>query len=81
MPRIFDNIEQDLLPAMKEALSVSERADLTYHSILVPLDGSGVAECSLPHAKAIAKAFQVHKVFLTRVLMPFRSRVFEPDAY
>ena len=27
MPRIFDNIEQDLLPALKETLSVSERAD------------------------------------------------------
>jgi len=27
MPRIFDNIEQDLLPALKETLVVSERAD------------------------------------------------------
>jgi len=27
MPRIFDNIEQDLLPALKETLAVSERAD------------------------------------------------------
>jgi len=46
-----------------------------YHSILVPLDGSNVAECSLPHAKAIASAFQVHKVFLITVLTPFSSRV------
>jgi hypothetical protein len=27
MPRIFDNIEQDLLPALQETLAVSERAD------------------------------------------------------
>ncbi|TMC80419.1 MAG: hypothetical protein E6J10_12425, partial [Chloroflexi bacterium] len=27
MPRIFDNIEQKLLPALKDALEVSERAD------------------------------------------------------
>jgi len=46
-----------------------------YHSILVPLDGSNVAECSLPHAKAIASTFQVHKVFLIMVLTPFSSRV------
>ena len=45
-----------------------------YQSILVPLDGSDVAECSLPHAKAIASTFQVHKVFLIMVLPPFSSR-------
>ncbi len=27
MPRIFDNIEQDLLPALQETLRVSDRAD------------------------------------------------------
>ena len=27
MLRIFDNIEQDLLPALRETLAVSERAD------------------------------------------------------
>ena len=27
MPRIFDNIEQDLLPALAETLAVAERAD------------------------------------------------------
>jgi nucleotide-binding universal stress UspA family protein len=46
-----------------------------YHNILVPLDGSDVAECSLPHARAIASAFRVHKVFLIRVLTPLSSRV------
>jgi hypothetical protein len=27
MPRIFDNIEQQLLPALREALTVANRAD------------------------------------------------------
>ncbi|HEX9459868.1 MAG TPA: hypothetical protein VGA84_12015, partial [Thermoanaerobaculia bacterium] len=27
MPRIFDNIDQQLLPALRETLAVSERAD------------------------------------------------------
>lgn len=27
MPRIFDNVEQSLLPALKETLQVSDRAD------------------------------------------------------
>ncbi|MEW5947101.1 MAG: hypothetical protein AB1742_12970 [bacterium] len=27
MPRIFDNIELDLLPALNETLAVSERSD------------------------------------------------------
>ncbi len=27
MPRIFDNIQQELLPALRQTLAVSERAD------------------------------------------------------
>jgi hypothetical protein len=27
MPRIFDNIEQQLLPALQETIQVSDRAD------------------------------------------------------
>ncbi|MBM3301845.1 MAG: hypothetical protein FJY85_18075, partial [Deltaproteobacteria bacterium] len=27
MPRIFDNIEDDLLPALRETIELSERAD------------------------------------------------------
>jgi len=46
-----------------------------YQNILVPLDGSAAAEYSLLHTKAIARAFQVHKVFFIRVLTPFSSRV------
>ncbi|MFC2122444.1 universal stress protein [Bacteroidota bacterium] len=44
-----------------------------YQNILVPLDGSSDAKWSLPQAKAIAKAFQVERLFLLRVLKPFSS--------
>ena len=27
MPRIFDNIEQELLPALRQTLEISERSD------------------------------------------------------
>ena len=46
-----------------------------YKNVLVPLDGSDVAECSIQHATAIAKTFQVYKVFLIIVLTPFGSRI------
>jgi nucleotide-binding universal stress UspA family protein len=46
-----------------------------YRNILVPLDGSHVAECSLPHVKAVARAFQIYTLFLITVLMPVGSRV------
>src|ERR1700704_5265337 len=38
-----------------------------FDSILVPLDGSLIAECVLPHAAAIARAFEA-KITLLRVL-------------
>ena len=38
-----------------------------FDSILVPLDGSLLAECVLPHAMAIARAFEA-KIILLRVL-------------
>ncbi len=43
-----------------------------YHKILVPLDGSALAECVLPHAEAIAKGCQVKNVILMQVVEPFR---------
>jgi hypothetical protein len=40
MPRIFDNIEQQLLPALCETMKVSERADiLTLEKETVELPG------------------------------------------
>lgn len=41
-----------------------------YKKILVPLDGSELAECALEHVRAIAKGCQVDKVVLLRVLEP-----------
>jgi nucleotide-binding universal stress UspA family protein len=42
-----------------------------YKKILVPLDGSELAECVLPHVEAVAKGCRVPKVFFIRVLEPF----------
>src|SRR5689334_9571051 len=44
-----------------------------FESILVPLDGSLLAECVLPHAVAISKAFDA-KVSLLRVLDKNQAR-------
>ena len=43
-----------------------------YRKILVPLDGSKLAECVLPHVEALAKGSQVQEVFFVRVHEPFR---------
>lgn len=40
-----------------------------YSKVLVPLDGSELAERALPHAKTLAKRFS-SKIFLLRVVMP-----------
>ena len=42
-----------------------------YKKILVPLDGSEFAECSLQHVKAIAVGCSVPEVVLLRALEPF----------
>lgn len=41
-----------------------------YKKILVPLDGSNLAECVLPHVKAIATGCGAEKVILLRVVEP-----------
>ncbi len=41
-----------------------------YSKILVPLDGSELSECSLPHVKAIARGCNVPEVILLRVIEP-----------
>jgi nucleotide-binding universal stress UspA family protein len=43
-----------------------------YRKILVPLDGSELAECVLPHVEALAKVPQVQEVVFVRVFEPFR---------
>ena len=42
-----------------------------YKKILVPLDGSELAECVLPHADSIAKGCGVQDVVFLRVVEPF----------
>lgn len=43
-----------------------------YQHIMVPLDGSELAECVLPHAKAVATGCSASKVTLVRVVPPLR---------
>ena len=43
-----------------------------YGTLLVPLDGSEVAECTLAHTIAIAQKFQVPNVILLKVDEPFK---------
>jgi nucleotide-binding universal stress UspA family protein len=42
-----------------------------YSKILVPLDGSELSECSLPHVKEIAVGCKAAKVILLRIMEPF----------
>ncbi len=44
-----------------------------YRKILVPLDGSKLAECVLPHVEALVKGGQVQEVVFARVREPFRG--------
>ncbi len=44
-----------------------------YKKILVPLDGSQLAECVLPHVESVAKACEVQEVILLRVTEPFHQ--------
>ncbi len=44
-----------------------------YKKILVPVDGSELAECALGHVRAIAKGCNVPEVVLLRVVEPLRN--------
>ncbi len=44
-----------------------------YEKIIVPLDGSELAECVLPHVEAIAKGCGVKNIVFVRVVEPFRT--------
>ncbi|MBW2443822.1 MAG: universal stress protein [Deltaproteobacteria bacterium] len=43
-----------------------------YSRIMVPLDGSALAECVLPHVTAIAGSVKAKEVVLVRVVNPIR---------
>ncbi len=42
-----------------------------FQHVMVPLDGSELAECVLPHVEAVAKGCQVKDVTFVRVVEPF----------
>ena len=44
-----------------------------YQKILVPLDGSELAECVLPHVEAIARGCHVKSIVFDRVVEPFHQ--------
>ena len=54
-----------------------------YTKILVPLDGSELAECVLPHVEALGKGCQAKSVVFIRVVEPFHQPtgdyVMDPD--
>lgn len=43
-----------------------------YKKIMVPLDGSELAECVLPHVRAFVNAFGINDVLLIRVIEPVK---------
>lgn len=51
-----------------------------YDKILVPLDGSELAECVLPHVENLAKYKRVNKVVLVQVVEPIVIPFSEYDA-
>ena len=50
-----------------------------YKKILVPLDGSELAECVLPHVESIAKGCGVETVTFVRVVAPIKMPVSSID--
>jgi len=48
---------------------------ITYRKIIVPLDGSKLAECVLPHAEAIALSCQVKLIELVYVVTPVEVHI------
>ena len=43
-----------------------------YQNVMVPLDGSELAECVIPHVEAIAQGCSVPRVTLVRVVAPLQ---------
>lgn len=46
-----------------------------YHKVVVPLDGSKLAETALPHLKAVARGCQIPEIILVSVTEPLRGKV------
>ena len=45
-----------------------------YQHVMVPLDGSELAECVLPHLDSIAEGCNVHRITLVYVIEPLQIR-------
>jgi nucleotide-binding universal stress UspA family protein len=43
-----------------------------YNKVMVPLDGSELAECVFPHVEAFIKGFRLTEVVFVRVIEPFK---------
>lgn len=52
-----------------------------YKRILVPLDGSKLAECALPHAVELAQSCDTEEVMLISVTEEVRGQTRAPEAY
>ena len=50
-----------------------------YKNILVPVDGSELAECVLPHVESVAKGCGVGNIIFIRVVEPFRPPALGDD--
>ena len=51
-----------------------------YNKILVPLDGSKLAECALPHAEELARGHNMREVILVSATEQVRARTRAPEA-
>jgi nucleotide-binding universal stress UspA family protein len=62
------------LPEISNPVSLSRgKEEIVYNKILVPLDGSELAECIFPHLETLAGGCQAKEVVLIRVIEPFRQ--------
>jgi nucleotide-binding universal stress UspA family protein len=60
----------------------SRRGEIMYQKILVPLDGSELAECVLPHVEEIASGCRVGSIILVRAVEPLHlPAALEYDVY
>jgi nucleotide-binding universal stress UspA family protein len=69
--RYFDIRISDFRGAVVSVSSfIRGRRKKMYKKIMVPLDGSELAECVLPHVEAFIKGFNISDVILVRVVEP-----------
>ena len=60
--------------------SEKERSEEMYKKILVPLDGSKLAECAIPHVEVLAKGCASEEVMLISVTERVRAHTRDPEA-